>query len=137
MEFRNCALGLTDLETADRLARAADLWLRHQATVGDLGQTSSRHARAAGLISGLCVAFELGGQSALLAAYAFGLLNDESEEVFAVAAAVLNASGSVTVGPAFEHGQAIAVDLIAALGLRDSMGRQPQSFAGITQIFQA
>ncbi len=118
------AAGLADLETVDRVARAAHLWVRHNVSAGQVhpasGAANTRYPLAAGVISGLCEVFELDSRCSLLAAYAYALLDGESDQVMGVAyslARLPRDSGSRT---AFNAGRAMAVDMIAVLKQNDS-----------------
>ena len=69
-----------DLETifaADRVARAAAIWLRHQTALGDAAASGSpaRREMAAGLVQRLSEQLQLARAEALFAGYALALLD--------------------------------------------------------------
>jgi hypothetical protein len=119
MQPDSYSLTLASLETVDRVARAAHLWVRHGRAVRELspgsGSTARRHELAAGVISGLCDALALNGDDALLAAYVYALLAGEDDEALATATAVYRQRAEPSEHFAFIEGQSAAGDLLAIL----------------------
>ncbi|MFW2405464.1 MAG: hypothetical protein ACN4GT_11915, partial [Gammaproteobacteria bacterium] len=74
------------LEAADRVARAAYLWIRHGNAVRypSQGQTV-RQDVVAGLIFGLCNALELDDRHALMSAYAYALIDGDAADALIMA----------------------------------------------------
>ena len=87
-------LSLATLETVNRVARAAHVWIRHkqgtQPLIPSAASGQADHELAAGVISGLCDALFLDGQHALLTAYAYALLDGEDEQALNTARAMSN-----------------------------------------------
>jgi len=116
--------GLADLEAVDRVARAAHLWVRHNVSAGQIRPASdaadTRCPLAAGVISGLCEVFERDSRCSLLAAYAYALLDGESDHVMGVAYSLVRLPRDSGSRAAFNAGRAMAVDMIAVLEQNDS-----------------
>ncbi len=73
------------------------------------------HNMAAGLISGLCEALELGHRYAVYSAYAYALLDDQTEHALAVAYPLFHPPIDKGNRAAFQAGREAADDLIAML----------------------
>jgi hypothetical protein len=112
-------LSLATLETVNRVARAAYLWIRHKQAIqpciptATTGQTHNE--LAAGIISGVCDALALDGQHALLAAYAYALLDGEDEQALNTASALSTPNRTVAEAAAFRDGKLAALELIAVV----------------------
>ena len=119
MEPKHNSLTLATLETVNRVARAAHLWIRHKkaATIFTSAATVKQpdHQLAAGVISGLCDALELDGQTALLSAYAYALLEGEDEHALHTARALLEQGRATTKAPAYRDGKLVALDIIGVV----------------------
>jgi hypothetical protein len=96
------------LEVADRVARAAHIWIRH-------GYPGARTDLVAGLISGLCDALELHDAHALLAGYAYTLIEGETVDALVTARSMLHRQSDSRYGPDFRAGLQAARDLIVLL----------------------
>lgn len=119
MEQTYHALSLATLETVNRVARAAHLWIRHNQlaqTFAPVGAAGHAHPElAAGVISGLCDALLLDGQVALLSAYAYALLDGEDEQALNTARALLKQRRTAAEAVAFRDGTLAALDIIAVV----------------------
>ena len=132
MDSKYCVPGLADLETIDRVARAAHLWIRHGQAVQhhgpSLGFKQARHSLAAGLIAGLCEALELDGLCTQLSAYAYALLDGESEHALAIAYAVSDRRIESQHRSSFLAGRAAAEELIAVVRHAGLDGMRPVDY---------
>jgi hypothetical protein len=114
-------LSLATLETVNRVARAAHLWIRHKQTSPPFNpsttaaQAQDHHVLAAGVISGLCDALLLDGQHALLSAYAYALLDGEDEQALSTARALSTERRTIAEAAAFRDGKLVALDIIAVV----------------------
>jgi len=119
MNSKYCVPGPADLETIDRVARAAHLWIRHGQAGRYLtpipGVSQTQHNLAAGLITGLCDALELDDQCALMSAYAYALLDGETEHALAIAYALSDRQIESKYQRFFLAGRAAADKLIAVV----------------------
>lgn len=113
------ALNLATLETVNRVARAAHMWIRHRRAVSELFAaklTAETGAElAAGVIAGLCDALLLDVQHALLSAYAYALLDGEDETVLDTARALLKQQKSSVQASAYSDGRSVALEIISAV----------------------
>ena len=107
------------LEIVDRVARATHLWIRHVGSTRSFPSVGNmpiaRQNLVAGLISGLCDQLDLDSRCAVYSAYAYGLLDGETEHALAIAYLLLNQQIETKYRPAFEEGQKVAWDLVAML----------------------
>ena len=113
-----CNPELANLEIVDRVARAAHLWIRHGGVTRRFSTGSNFRIRqnlVAGLISGLCDQLHLNSRHAVYSAYAYGLLDGETEHSLAIAYLLLNQQIETEFRPAFQEGLEAASDLIAML----------------------
>lgn len=119
MEPKNDALNLATLETVNRVARAAHLWIRHKQALSPFMSATTglqtNYELAAGVISGLCDALLLDGQHALLSAYAYSLLDGENETVLHTARALLEQRRSSAEAVAYRDGRLAALEIISAV----------------------
>ena len=92
------------LEVSDRVARAAHLWIRH-------GFPGARPDLVAGLICGLCDALELQDTHALLAGYAYVLIDGETVDALVTARSLLQRRS----GADFREGLQAARELMVVL----------------------
>jgi len=110
-------LSLATLETVNRVARAAHLWIRHKQTmrpsIPSAGAENIHNDLAAGVISGVCDALALDAQHALLAAYAYALLDGEDEQALNTAFALSTQQKTVAAAAAFRDGKLAALEIIA------------------------
>lgn len=120
---------LADLEIIDRVARASHLWIRHRRAVGASGSTGyspvMRHSLAAGVISGLCDQLELDRRCAVYSAYAYALLDSETEHALAIAYLLVNQQIEKKYRPAFQEGREAAANLMAILKWPELAVTQP------------
>jgi len=113
-----CSAEQANLEIVDRVARAVHLWIRHGGTTrrfSSAGNFRVRQNLVAGLISGLCDQLHLNSRHAVYSAYAYGLLEGETEHSLAIAYLLLNQQIETEYRPAFQEGLEAACDLIAML----------------------
>jgi hypothetical protein len=114
---------LAELEAIDRVARATHLWIRHERAFMRLaeqdGHGPGRHNLVAGVIAGLCDALDLDQRCAVLAAYAYALIDSETEHALAIAYPLCNRQIETRYLSAFEAGRNAAADLIAILGAQN------------------
>jgi len=132
MDSKYCVPALADLETIDRVARAAHLWIRHGQAGRHLspipGLNQTRHNLAAGLITGLCDALELDGQCALMSAYAYALLDGETEHALAIAYALSDRQIESQCRSSFLAGRAAANELIGVVRYAGLDGATPVEY---------
>jgi len=104
------------LEAADRVARAAYIWIRHgnAVDVPSPGQ-GARQDLIAGVIFGLCNELQLNEQHALLSAYAYALIDGEAAEALLAARSMLRRSNDVPQASAYHQGLRAARDLVALI----------------------
>ena len=114
------AASLTALNTVDRLARAADLWVRHGSTAGHFGSIArnsvSRRELAAGILFGLCDAFGLDEGHLVFTFYVYSLLTNDGEPAMESAQHLLTLSAGSRRSEVFRRGVAEADALMAVLG---------------------
>jgi hypothetical protein len=119
MEPKYHALSLVTLETVNRVARAAHLWIRHKQTIRPFTPPpaieQTHNELAAGVISGVCDALALDGQHALLAAYAYALLDGEDVQALSTARALSSQHRTVAEAAAFRDGKLTALEIIAVV----------------------
>jgi hypothetical protein len=96
------------LEVSDRVARAAHLWIRH-------GFPGAPQELIAGLISGLCAGLELQDSHALMAGYAYALIDGETVNALPHAETVLRCQTDSAPRAAFVEGQQAARELMIQL----------------------
>lgn len=112
-------LSLATLETVNRVARAAHLWIRHKQAIRPLtpppATEQTHNELAAGVISGVCDALALDGQHALLAAYAYALLDGEDGQALNTARALSTQYRTVAEAAAFRDGKLTALEIIAVV----------------------
>jgi hypothetical protein len=113
------------LEAADRVARAAYLWIRH-ADTGDNAATGSaaRQDLVAGVIFGLCDALRLNETHALLSAYAFFLIDGQAADAFTIARSMFDGRAHRGQRVAYRQGRDIARDLVGLLEMPDLAGAE-------------
>lgn len=104
------------LEAADRVARAAYIWIRHgNAVKAPSPGAGVRQDLVAGLISGLCNELELDERHALLSAYAYALIDGEVAEALIVARAMIRCRDDAPGRSAYQQGLRAASDLISLI----------------------
>jgi len=112
-------LSLATLETINRVARSAHLWIRHkqaiQPYIPSTAGEQTHNEMAAGLISGVCDALALDRQHALLAAYAYALLDGEDEQALNTARALSTKNRTIAEATAFRDGKLAALEIIAVV----------------------
>lgn len=96
------------LEAADRVARAAQLWIRR-------GFPGARTDLVAGLIGGLCDGLALQDTHALLAAYAYALIEGETADALVTARSMPRRQSGARDGSDFREGRRAARELLALL----------------------
>ena len=128
-----CSAELANLEIVDRVARATHLWIRHIGSTRSFSSVGNipvaRQNLVAGLISGLCDQFDLDSRCAVYSAYAYGLLDGETEHAIAIAYLLLNQQIETKYRPAFEEGQKAAGDLVAILRWPELDVTQPMEYS--------
>lgn len=104
------------LETSDRVARAAYLWIRHADTGDHPGPgAAARQDLVAGVIFGLCDALCLDDKHALLSAYAFFLIDGQAADAFNIARSMFTGRKGPGTRVAYRRGRDIARDLVGLL----------------------
>ena len=137
-------LSLATLETVNRIARAAHLWIRHKQTVqprtASVDDEQDSSEMAAGVISGICGALALDGQHALLAAYAYALLDGEGEQALNTARALSTEHRTTAQAAAFRDGKLAALEIIAVVQFASPVDAQsvdlPPGLASTVQASQ-
>lgn len=117
MEPPHDALNLATLETVNRVARAALLWIRHRragsAFIAAATTPEAERELAAGVLAGLCEALHLDGQHALLSAYVYALLNGDNDMALDTARTLVDQRNSVALASAYRDGKSMALEIIA------------------------
>jgi len=135
MESRYSASNLAVIDTADRIARAAYLWLRQRAVSrGAHGALYGEHrARlfVAGFIFELCDTLELTRQHGLLAAYAYSLLDGSDLNSLEIATILAKAYTTPPVSKVFDEGRLRANEMF---GLLDGCGHKAVSGGGFDEL---
>jgi len=133
MESQYAVPDLAILDTADRIGRAAYLWLRQRAVSSDTSRpptaplsgpfSNGRHEQvlAAGFISKLCDTLQLTTQHGVIAAYAYSLLDGSDSNSLEIAAILFNARSAPLTSTVFEEGRTIAGEM---LGLLEESGHE-------------
>ncbi|MDH3978065.1 MAG: hypothetical protein OEU86_06075 [Gammaproteobacteria bacterium] len=106
------------LDAADRVARAAYLWLRHQQLTGGLSVSASSSDGAlmvAGVLIQLCDSLNLTAQQVLLAAWAYGWLDENGEGSLQIVRAVEVVRSSEQESAAYQAGRVTAGGLLKLL----------------------
>jgi len=109
------------LQAADRVARAAYLWIRHGNAVRypSTGAASdgqgTRQDVVAGVIFGLCSALDLDERHALLSAYAYALIDGDAADALVMAQSMLRRRDDERYQSAYRHGLTAADDLVALI----------------------
>ena len=128
-----CSADLEHLEIIDRVARATHLWIRHVGSTRSflsLGNIPiARQNLVAGLISGLCGQLDLDSRCAVYSAYAYGLLDGETEHALAIAYLLLNQQIESKYRPAFQEGLEAAIDLVALLRWPELDANRPVEYS--------
>ena len=126
MKPKYLALSLATLETVNRIARAAHLWIRHkqafQPFIPSAATEQTHNELVAGVISGICDALVLDGQHALLAAYAYALLDGEDEQALNTARALSTQHRTVAEAAAFRAGKLVALEIISVVQFEFPVG---------------
>jgi len=105
------------LEAADRVARAAYLWIRHGNAVRYPSQEQGiRQDVVAGLIFGLCNALELDDRHALMSAYAYALIDGDAADALLMAQSMVRRRDDERYRSAYHHGLTAANDLVELIG---------------------
>ncbi len=114
------------LEAADRVARAAYLWVRHGDGVGFASDArAGRHDIVAGIILGLCTALDLDQRHALLSAYAYALIDGDAGEALVVARSMLRTRDEEPNRSDYRQGLREASNLLALLAAPDTANEWP------------
>lgn len=104
------------LEAADRVARAAHLWIRHGNTIQLPSEgPGAREDLIAGIIFGLCNALELDERHALLSAYVYALIDGDAAEALLVAQSMFRRRAELCGDTVYQQGLQAATDLIALI----------------------
>ena len=127
MESQYAAPDLAIIDTADRIGRAAYLWLRQRAVAsgtfrspgvplsGSLNDGRHEQMLAAGFISKLCDTLQLTTQHGVIAAYAYSLLDGSDSNSLEIAAILYNARSTPLTSTVFEEGRTMAVEMLGLL----------------------
>lgn len=108
------------LEAADRVARAAHLWIRHGHAAGFPSPvTVGGDEVVAGIIFGLCDALDLDERHALLSAYVYALIDGRGGEAVVVAHSMLRRGEDEAGRSGYRQGLRAASDLVASLAVPD------------------
>jgi len=106
------------LAAADRVARAADLWIRHANVVTfPTDDAYGRQDVVAGIIFGLCAALELDDRHPLLSAYAYALIDGDASEALLVAQSMIRRRDDERYRSAYQQGLRAAGDLVALIAI--------------------
>jgi len=135
MESRYTVPNLAMIDTADRIARAAYLWLRQRAHLQDSPSTCSGSLNGeprarlfvAGFIFELCDTLHLTQQHGLLAAYAYSLLDGGDPNALGIATILADARTVVPTSMVFDEGRLMANEMF---GLLESSGLKSASAQG-------
>jgi hypothetical protein len=140
MESHYTGPDLASLDTADRIARSAYLWLRQRAVSCGLsfaldGQLKDGHRTQliiAGFIFELCDALQLTSQHCLLAAYAYVLLDGGDADPLVIATILRDAHTVPQTSVVFSEGRSMAGEMLTLLDNsefqavpQDGFGRYP------------
>jgi len=131
MEASYAAPDLAILDTTDRIARAAHLWLRQHAIssgtyctiAGSVNNQRRARLLVAGFLFELCDVLELTVQQGLFAAYAYALLDGSDEPALQIAEILLDARTTQKTSIVFEEGRSLAGEMLGLLehsGLKSS-----------------
>jgi len=119
MKSQYAAPDLAILDTADRIARAAYLWLRQSTvshdTYGSLDGKCRAQLLIAGFIFELCDTLQLTAQHSLLAAYAYALLDGSDSNSLEIAAVLSDACTMPQTSFMFEEGRSMASEMLHLL----------------------
>ena len=108
-------------EAADRVARAAHLWIRHGNAIALPSPASAgRQDVIAGLICGLCNALELDERHALMSAYAYALIDGNVGEALVVAQSMVRRRDDEQHRTFYQQGVIAANDLIELIAWPDA-----------------
>ncbi len=135
MESRYTAPDLAVIDTADRIARAAYLWLRQRShspkaqpvCSGILNGEPRARLFVAGFIFELCDTLHLTRQHGLHAAYAYSLLDGGDPNALGIASILAEACTVVPVSLVFDEGRLIANEMFGRL---DTSGLTSTSMQG-------
>ena len=137
MESSYAEPDLAILDTTDRIARAAHLWLRQRAISSGTSYTltgsatNQRRARllVAGFLFELCDALELTVQQGLFAAYAYALLDGRDEHALQIAEILLDARTTLQTSMVFAEGRSLAGEMLGLLE-RSGFKASPEGYSG-------
>lgn len=105
------------LEAADRVARAAHLWIRHGNAVRFPAHGQGvRQDVVAGVIFGLCTALDLDDRHALMSAYAYALIDGDAADALVLAQSMVRRRDDERYRSAYQHGLTVANDLVDLIG---------------------
>ena len=129
MESQYTGPDLACLDTADRIARSAYLWLRQRAVSGSTSFTldgpfedaTRTQWLVAGFIFELCDNLQLTARHCLLAAYAYVLLDGSDIDPLVIAKILVDARTAPQTSRVFAEGRAMAGEM---LGLLEDSGHQ-------------
>jgi len=123
MEPHQASPEMACLDTADRIARTAYLWLRHRDGCSGASlapkdpSIEDRHSQllAAGFIQELCDSLQLTMQHSLLAAYAFALLEGGNTDPLVIARILIGNRTTRQTSVIFTRGRSLAGELLCLL----------------------
>lgn len=143
MEPRYAAPDLAILDTADRLGRAAHLWLCQPSVraaaagssdaspVRPSGSRGRRQFIVAGFIAELCEALDLSAHHGMLAAHTYALLDGEEVNSLEIASILLDFGATRPTAVAFGEGRLMARDMLCLLS---KTGHGEPRAAGLDRI---
>ena len=131
---------LACLDTADRIARSAYLWLRQRAISSDIsfaldGPLKDVHRAqllVAGFIFELCGNLQLTAQHCLLAAYAYVLLDGGDVDPLIIATILVDARTEPQTSMVFAEGRAMAGEMLGVLEDSGFQSAPQDGFGGRT-----
>jgi len=106
--------GISSLETADAVARAAHIWIR-SLCLTEMQEPPERHAMACGLVNGLCERLELDPRVEELVAYVYAVIDDEGAQALATSRIMLARSVPSQYRLAYRKGLSEAVAIVEML----------------------
>ena len=113
MEARTSAADIAILDTADRVGRAAYLWLRQNQSLS-LSALRGRQL-AAGFIAELCDVLELSHRHGLFAAYTCAILQDSQGDAMCIAEILSATESDPETAAILEQGRIMAAAMLALI----------------------
>lgn len=133
MESRVTVSDLAMIDAADRIARAAYLWLRQPVVQCGQDCLTNGERRAhwfvAGFIFSLCDALQVTRQHGLLAAYAYSLLDGGAANSMEIAAILAEAQAAPPDSGVFVEGRRMADEMFGLLGNSGTFGARTDRYS--------